>query len=85
MNSKNLLLTLSFLINLQILSSCLTKEEPEAVWEPDVYAGDHESKSIVRNELDFIKCDDVKFSEFVCMHKDDVEHMFKVCLKVSGK
>lgn len=77
---KKLLLTSSFLLNLLILNSCLTKSEPEAIWEPDVYAGDHEAGSIVRNELDYVKCNEPKFSDFVCMHKDDVEHMFKICL-----
>lgn len=81
MISKKLLPTLSYLLNLSLLlSSCITKEQ-EAVWEPDVYVGKPDKQAIVRSEDErTIRCMDPKFSEYVCMHSEDVKHMFKVCL-----
>lgn len=69
-------------LGLLILSSCKSTDK-EVMWEPDVYTGMPDRQHIQRDKDTFIKADDKRFADYMCMHKEDVKRMFSLCLEKS--
>ncbi len=54
-------------------SSCVSL--PPSRVQPHVYLGNSANQSIIRNDLDMLKCSDHGFNKFVCMIEDDFNAM----------
>lgn len=74
-----------FLIFVCLVNSCVLfrADEPEAYWEPDIYQGNPDTMSLERQGEDrrSIGANHETFGQYLCMHIDDMEYMFKTCME----
>lgn len=55
------------------LSSCVSL--PPSRVQPHVYLGNSANQSLIRNDLDQIKCSSPGFNKFICMIQEDFDAM----------
>ena len=75
MHLRSLLLrNVPLLLTLSFASSCQTGIK----WNPDFYAGDYQSESIVNEQGTQVFATEEKFNEFGCLHRDQIKELREI-------
>ena len=65
------------------LIACVSDDEKEYFWEPDLYAGHPSDQTIVRNngysKPKSISCSQDKFDAYICIEENDMQRLLELC------